>query len=397
MEKATRQQIKAQNRDFVLKFIFDHPSTSRAEIARITHLTRTTVSDIVADLIAEELVEEVGTGSSIGGKSPILLSLKDNSRYLIGLDLAYNKFCGAIVNLRGKIHQMVSHPINGQDSQGALQATYSILDQLVKAAPMPLIGIGVGAPGLVNTKDGVVINAVNLDWKNLPLGQYLRERYHLPAFVINDCQAAAMGEFVYGNDTPSVQNMIVIRAGHGIGSGIILNGKIYQGDGGGAGEIGHAVVVRDNGLPCRCGNFGCLETVASARSVLQRAEMLAQIPNRPMLTDYSGAITLDALRQAFLKGDVLARQIVLDAGRYLGMAIASMIGALNIHKIVLTGEMTCFGQPWLEAIQETIRQNTLAKLVQETDVQIGRLMDDDVILGATALLASDYTLLIHRK
>src|SRR5512147_2528805 len=108
MEKATRQQLKEQNRSLVLRVIFEHLSISRAEIARVTGLTRTTVSDIVADLLCDDLVREIGTGSSMGGKSPILLSLADDSRYLIGLDLAHNTFCGAIVNLRGEIREITS-------------------------------------------------------------------------------------------------------------------------------------------------------------------------------------------------------------------------------------------------------------------------------------------------
>src|SRR4030043_1072515 len=137
MKKATRQHTKEQNRNLVLKTIFAQSSSSPAQIARGTSLTRTTVSDIVADLLEEGLVSEIGIGSSLGGKSPILLSLVDDSRYLIGLDLARNQFRGAIVNLRGKIREVVTLPGNSNNGDEALALVYEILDQLMKASCLP--------------------------------------------------------------------------------------------------------------------------------------------------------------------------------------------------------------------------------------------------------------------
>jgi N-acetylglucosamine repressor len=393
VQKATRQHTKEQNRILVLRTIFDRQNMSRAEIARITHLTRTTVSDIVSELIKEGLVREIGLGSSIGGKSPILLSLIDDSRCILSLDLAYNRFSGAVVNLRGQIKEYTTIPINDTNGEEALKVAYEILDQLIKSSKQTLVGIGIGAPGLINTQNGYIINAVNLDWQNLPLGSILTERYHLPVYVLNDCQAAAMGELIYGMQDQTVDNLIVIRAGHGIGAGIIINRKLFQGDNSGAGEIGHVVYMREGGLPCRCGNFGCLETLASVRAVLQRAQLMSETT----FSEKSTPITLENLEQAFFAGDNAIRQIVLEAGRYLGMAVANLVGAYNIHHIIFTGEMTRFGEPWLDAIRETMGQYALPKLVQDTIVQIGRLGDKDVMLGASALMASSYQLLFTKN
>ena len=394
MQKATRQHTKEHNTNLVLKTIFDKESIGRAEISRITRLTRTTVSEIVADLIAEGLVKEVGMGVSIGGKSPILLSLEADSRYLIGLDLARKKFSGAIVNLRGEIRYQVEQDIQGLDGVAALASVYAILDRLTRTTYKPLVGIGIGTPGLVNTTEGVVVNAVNLDWKDLSLAGPLQEKYRLPVLVFNDSQAAAMAEYTYGKSHSSDSNLIVINARHGIGAGIIINGQLFQGDGGGAGEIGHVVVVPVGGQLCRCGNRGCLETVASAQALIERTQMLvsqsiqAQLPQE---------ITLDTIEQAFTSGDPLARQVVLETGRYMGMAVSSLVGTLDIQKIVLTGDMTRFGQPWLEAIQGIISQATLSRLAQETQIEIGLLGEDNIILGASAMLANNYSLLFNSR
>jgi N-acetylglucosamine repressor len=392
MQKATRQHTKEHNRNLVLKTIFEHDSISRAEIARITSLTRTTVSDIVADLMAGGLVSEIGVGESIGGKSPILLSLEEDSRYLIGLDLAHNQFRGAIVNLRGKIRELVTQPVNSKDGEAALALVYDILDRLIRSSTVPLVGIGIGTPGLVNISEGLVVNAVNLDWVDLPLARLMEERYHLPVSIMNDSQAATMGEYTFGQPRPAESNLIVINARHGIGAGIIIRGQLFHGDGGGAGEIGHVVVVPEGGLPCRCGNYGCLETVASAQALVKLLQ--GRFPSYENSTTQSES-SLDVIKEAFIRGDRTVTNAVLETGRYLGTAISNLVGTLNIHNIVLTGDMTCFGEPWLAAIREMITSTTLTRLAQETCIEIGKLGENGILLGASAMLANNYSLLFN--
>jgi N-acetylglucosamine repressor len=391
--KATHQKTKEHNRDLILKTVFDAEAVSRAEIARLTSLTRPTVSDVVNVLLTEGLVEEVGLGASLGGKSPILLSIVKDSRYMIGLNLAHDQFSGGVVNLRGEIKARVSLPVSGRDGEQALGLVYEILDRLIEMDWKPMIGIGVGTPGLVNTREGIVVNAVNLDWQNLPLAQLLHDRYRLPVQILNDSQAAAIGEYVYSGLYSADENLVVINLRQGIGAGILINGRLFQGDGGGAGEIGH-VVVEEGGSQCRCGKRGCLETVAGARGVVERAKILAKdFPSSAMAQEPAN-IDLESLRRGFKTGDPLAQKVVREAGHYLGAAIASLISTLNIQKFILIGEMTEFGQPWLEVVCEKMSQGTLAKLAEGTSIEIGKLDSHGTILGASALLLLDgYSLL----
>jgi len=261
----------------------------------------------------------------------------------------------------------------------------------------PVIGIGIGTPGLVNTREGVVVNAVNLEWNDLPLANLLEKRYHLPVFVLNDSQAAALGEYMYGdNRQQSEENLVVITVGQGIGAGIIIKGQLFQGDGGGAGEIGHVSIVQEGGLPCQCGNIGCLETIASAQAVVRNAQRLVgNSPGSPVLEN-AETITFDSIVLAFIQDDPLAKQLVHEAGRYLGLAVGSLVGTLNITRIVLTGDMTRFGQPWLHAIRETLEKSALSKQTQATQVEIGHLGRKSVALGASASLLKDYSLLFTR-
>ena len=397
MEKATRQHTKAHNRNLVFTTIIGHDKISRAEIARITSLTPATVSDIVADLIKGGLVGEVGIGPSIGGKNPILLGLREDARWLIGLDLAVNEFRGAVVNLRGKISETVTIQVKNHEGNEALSLVYEMLDQLIAKAHQPLVGIGVGAPGLINASEGMVINAVNLNWKNLPLTQLLTDRYHLPVCIMNDCQAAAIGERTYAKDHIREENLILINLRHGIGSGIVINGSLFQGDGGSAGEIGHVVVMPENGELCRCGNRGCLETVASVQALLRHARALAGQYPHSALNEAHGEITLEQIEVAFAQEDDLARRLVLDTAYYTGMAIASLVGTFNIQKIVLSGDMTHFGVPWLQKINETMKHMALETPLTNTTVEIGQLGNDGIILGAAAVLANNYSLLFNPK
>jgi N-acetylglucosamine repressor len=348
---------------------------------------------MVTTLIEEGLVEEVGYGESIGGKAPILLEVVPDSRYMVGLNLARDKFIGAVVNLKGEFKETIEFPCNELDGEQALQLVFTILDKLTDNEWEPMVGIGIGTPGLVNTREGVVVNAVNLEWQDLPLGQLLEERYRLPITVLNDSQATAIGELVYGGDHHSEENLIVITVRYGIGAGILIKGRLFQGDGGGAGEIGH-VVVQEDGLLCRCGKFGCLETIASSRAVIERTQTLAaQYSNSDLAKNLDG-ISLDKIESAYLGNDPLALRVVSDAARALGASIAGLISVLNIRKIVLTGDMTIFGEPWLQIIQHAMSEAALTRIAQNTKIEIGQLDFRGCILGASAfMLLEDYSLL----
>jgi glucokinase-like ROK family protein len=395
MEKATRTHTKEHNRKLVLRTIFSHEKISRAEIARLTHLTRSTVSEIVAHLIAGGLVSEIGVGQSQVGKNPILLSLIEDSRWLIGLDLGRNQFRGAIVNLRGKIREVVTIPVN-EGGIDALPLVYQILDKLIRSTTRPLSGIGVGAPGLVNTSEGIVVDAVNINWKNLPLTRLLEQRYHLPVSILNDCHAAAIGEQTYGKGFQEDENLVLVNVHQGIGAGIIVNREIFQGDDGFAGEIGHVVAVQENGEICRCGKRGCLETVASAKALVRQAqEMVQQYPECQLGRDPRG-INLDTIEEAFHTGDPLTSKLVLGTASYLGMAISNLVGILNIRKVVLEGSMTRFGAVWLDQIRMVMMNHSLDRLLDKTCVEIGQLGENATILGATAVFANNYAYLFTR-
>lgn len=387
MKKANSRQTKIHNRLLILKTIYSKVKISRADIARITGLNRATVSDAVTELMKDGFVVEVGLGSSVAGKPPILLSMVDDARYLIGIDLAETEFRGAVIDLRGKIIHRLNLAINGRDGNEALASAYGLLDKLIPLAEGPIVGIGIGTPGLINAQKRVVQNAVNLDWHDLPLGDLLDERYKMPVHIANDSQAAALAEFTFG-DSKDVSNLVVINIGRGTGAGIVLNRQLYYGDGFGAGEFGHVVYV-ENGERCRCGHYGCLETVASSQAIVSRARAIARNDPASTLNRLAASpeeIDIDIVSQAFAAGDDTVRTLITEVGHYLGFAAANLVGILNINRIVIAGRVARFGQTLLEPIKQEIKRRSLPGLADETVVEISALGPDIVILGAAALL-----------
>lgn len=386
-QKATRKQTKVHNRRLVLKTIYDHGRISRADIARATHLTPTTVSDIVTDLMERGLVEEIGYGPSAGGKPPILISVVDDSYNLIGIDLASGEFRGAVVNLRGEISHRVNLPLHDQDGDVALALVYELIDELIAATDSRLLGIGIGTPGLMDPIHGVVRRAVNLDWRDLPLRSLLKKRYSLPVYVANDSQVAALAEYTFGENR-GAKNLVVITVENGIGAGIVLNGQLFYGDTFGAGEIGHITVV-ENGHQCRCGNSGCLETVASGRALVERAKAIAQENSHSLLHQFIEApeqITMAAVCRAFKAGDEAVQKMVGEAGRYLGMVMASIASVLSVRRILITGSVMCLGQDWLDIISQEMTRRSLEIIARETEIGMSSMSSDIVVLGASALV-----------
>lgn len=387
MKKVNSQEAKTHNRILILKTIYDAERISRAEVARVTGLNRATVSEAVADLMRDGIVAEVGIGTSSAGKPPILLSLVDDARYLIGVDLAETEFRGAVIDLRGRIVHRLNMAFAGRDGDAALTSVYALLDRLIPLADGRLLGIGIGTPGLIDAERRVVRNAVNLDWHDLPLGALLDARYGKPVYIANDSQTAAVAEYAFGVHK-NVPNLVVINLGRGTGAGIVLNGRLFYGDGSGAGEFGHVTYV-ENGELCRCGHRGCLETVVSSRAILSEARRIARSDPSSVLARSAAspeAIDLGGVARALEAGDVAVTGLIAEVGRYLGHAVANLVGILNVHRIVLAGSLAALGEALLGPVRREVRGRALPGLAEMTTIEVTTLGPDIVVLGAAALL-----------
>jgi predicted NBD/HSP70 family sugar kinase len=381
LEKATRQHTRDHNSQLVLRTIYASNTISRAELARQTRLTRTTISEVVTQLIERGLVEEVGQGRSSGGRIPILLSVIDDSRHLIGINLTDGELSGATINLRGAIRQRAPRALECRDADHVLARTYDLIDELVDRATRPLLGIGISTPGLMDSSAEVVRRAVNFGWQDVHLKALIQARYKLPVYMGNQAHMAALAEYTCG-DGPKRKNLVVIYISQGIGAGIILRGELFHGDAYGAGEIGHAVVVEDGRL-CNCGNYGCLETVADSRAIVRRVRELASY-GAPELAE----IDFEQAVQAFHAGDPTVHRAIEEVGRYLGIAAAQLVSILNVERIVITGPIGRFGHPLGELIGRALLKRALPALAQATEIVVVEEQPDTILLGISAMLLS---------
>ena len=382
--KATLEQTKIHNTRLVLRTIYDQKTISRATISRLTKLTRPTVSDAVARLIEDGLVTEIGRGASTGGKQPTLLSLVNDARTLIGVDLSGSSvFRGALVNLQGQILYRTTVSIDNKTGSAAVELIFTLLDDLIPRSTTPLLGIGIGSPGLIDAKNGIVRRAVNLGWEDMPLRDLLAQRYPGPIYVSNDSHITALAEYSFG-DRETTSNLIVIKIGRGIGAGIVIHGDLYYGDGHGAGEIGH-VVVNENGEPCTCGNNGCLETVAGIPAILRKAQRIAATQPDSQLAS-APTIEWETLIAALNAGDPYIAGLVTETGCYLGPVIANLIACFNIHHIIISGRIADFGPQLLDTISVETHRRVLPSMAAETTIGYAGFGEDIGILGSAAML-----------
>jgi len=358
--KALPLDARKHNRSLVLQTLFDGSRVSRADLSRSTGLTRVTISDLIADLIDDGLVRETGMSEDVRpGKKATLLEFDQSARQVVALDLSgAHGLRGALLDLGGHIVAQAELPRAARGEADTLHQVIELARSLTRQATRPILGVGIGSPGIV-APNGVVLSAPNLGWHELKLASEVAEALDgLPVLVANDANAAALAEHSFGDASG---DLIVVRIGHGVGAGLLVGGTTIFGSHFAAGEIGHVVVGTDGGRPCACGKSGCLETWLSI----------------PHLT----ALLAD-------RGPAHRGAVLHEAGRRLGVALAPVIGALDLTEIVLSGPPDLLAGDLAEATTHTLRERTMSDFHGHVTVRMSELGDDIVVLGAAAMVMS---------
>lgn len=365
--KATRSQTRSNNLRLALQIIYSEGLTSRAAVARASHLTPATASDLVDELIDTGLVIEAGTGPSAGGKPPKLVAPNPEGRSIIALDISSSLFQGAVVDLSGEL--LTTKSVPGAVGDAAIETVIDMVTVLAEESPAPLLGIGIGTPGVVDPSSGVVTSA-NLDWRQAPLATRLGEHTDVEVHITNDAQAAALHE--YSVHAPAVTSLALVQVGRGIGTGHVLDGHLFHGENSATGEIGH-VRFDDDGRPCTCGNTGCLETQASMSALLETA---------------GGDQTLTHGRIAEIASDPKMSDLIEAAAIALGRGLAPMVALLANREIVLWGEVTSLNEQYRVTVEREIRNRVLPFNTDQIRVRFATAGSDAVIRGAAALVLS---------
>ncbi|HOB56965.1 MAG TPA: ROK family transcriptional regulator [Rhodoglobus sp.] len=356
--KVLPEHARGHNRSLVLQTLYRAGQQSRADIARETGLTRVTVSDLVAELIVEGLIIETGQREDVRpGKPATLLDLNRGAFQIIGIDLSeYATFRGAVLDLDGQILHRAELPLAGATGADATALVTALADTLVAAATLPVLGMGVGSPGVVDLA-GVVLSAPNLGWVDEPLQQAMSARFGVPVVVANDANVAALAEHSFGG---ADSDMMLIKVGHGVGAGLLLDGTPLFGSRFAAGEIGHVVVGTDGGAECVCGKHGCLETW----------------------------LAVPRLEKAIAAAPDERTSILQQAGQRLGIALAPVVGALNLAEVVLSGPTSLLDGPLAQATIDTLRNRTMAEFHGDLMLRMTTLGEDIVMRGAAVMVLS---------
>ncbi|WP_431778272.1 ROK family transcriptional regulator [Microbacterium aurantiacum] len=355
--KVLPEHARAHNRALLLQTLFHQGAMSRADLSRETGLTRVTISDLVAELITEGFIAEIGTREASGpGKPAILIDLDRDGHRIVGIDLSGSDvIIGAVLTFDGEVVARREVPLPPHDT--VVQTVVALARELVADAHAPVLGVGVGTPGVVDDR-GVILTAPNFGWAGFDLEGALREALDLPVLVANDANAAVLAEYTFGE---AADDVLLVKVGRGVGSGLLAAGQPMRGSRFAAGEIGHVTVGTDGGPQCVCGKVGCLEAWLSV----------------PSLSARLSEATSDE-REGVLR----------DAGERLGIALAPVVGALDVSEIVLSGPAELLDGVLALQTAATLRSRTLAPFHDRLRVRMSAQGEDIVLRGAAVMVLS---------
>ena len=377
--------MRAQHNRLILNLLWTEREISRADLSRRTGLSRSTISAIVNDLLSTGLVAEAYAGISTGGRRPIMLEFQDAASFIVGIELGATHISCVLTDLRCTLRASWSASVPVRDEPAlALDKMSTAVQSVLDAAevrPTQVLGIGVAVPSPVDTKrPAELLPLIVPKWKGYNIAKHLETNFSRPVLVDNDANLGALAELWWAAG-PSVRNLAYIKVATGIGAGLIVDGRIFRGSGGIAGEIGHTAIDA-GGARCECGLNGCLTTFIGTHFLLERAADHA----RSSGSSRPAPKTLDELVDAALDGEPNAVELVRYTGQRLGIGVANMLNLLNPDTVVLGGGITRAGDILVGAVRETIDKTSLAESTSHADIRVSGLDEWGIAVGAATLV-----------
>ncbi|WP_314176847.1 ROK family transcriptional regulator [Streptomyces winkii] len=375
----SQSSLHRANLERVVRAVRMAGSLTQAEIARTTGLSAATVSNIVRELKESGTVQV--TPTSAGGRRARAVSLSGDAGAVVGVDFGHSHLRVAVGNLA---HQVLAEEAEPIDVDASAEEGFDRAEQLVHRLIATtginrekLIGVGLGVPGPIDVETGELGSTSILPgWSGTHPREELRARLGVPVHVDNDANLGALGEQVWGNGR-GARDLAYIKVASGVGAGLVINGHIYRGPGGTAGEIGH-ITLDESGPVCRCGNRGCLETFTAARYVL------------PLLHSSHGTdLTMARVVQLAREGDPGCRRVVGDLGRHIGSGVANLCNLLNPSRVVIGGDLAEAGDVVLGPVRDSVARYAIPSAARQLTVVPGTLGGRAEVLGALALVLSE--------
>jgi predicted NBD/HSP70 family sugar kinase len=377
-----RDLIRAINRSSVLNAIRTLGPISRKDITQHTGLSAATITGITAELIEQDLVFEKEIGDSSGGRRPIMLALNKQGRFMIGVKLSVDHITAALTDLEATVLHKLSVQLPTHELQSTVKALVEVVSQLIEEQAISkekILGLGIGLAGIVDAEKGILRHSPIYGWRNVPIVDMLQQQLDIPIFLDNDVNTFTLTEKWFGLGG-EIDNFLVVTVGRGVGLGIVVNGSLYHGSHGGAGEFGHTV-INPEGPVCACGKHGCLEAYASDPAMLHMANEAYLRGDLPQ-----NLHTIAELIDLADQGNSIVQQIMETAGTCLGQGIANLINLFNPELIILSGEGVGYGDYLFVPMRNALQRLTMPGLMEDTRIVIDAWDDDAWARGAAGIV-----------
>lgn len=380
LRTGNRGLIKNINKGLIIREIRKNGPLSRTEIARKTKLGLSTITKICDELFHEKLIFEVGEGESTGGRKPINLVFNHDYGYIIGIKIENERLVFALVNLEPAVISQFSYRYEKK-------ASYKVVKELlikgierlkkeIGEKKGQLLGIGIAVSGIVDHINGRLISSTLLGWQKIDFKKELEKRFDVAVYLDNDVNCYALAQKWAGKGREN-SDFVCVTIGEGIGAGVIVNGKVFRGAVGGAGEIGH-MIINVEGNQCYCGQRGCLETYASEDFIIN------------YVREKSGRLyTIEEIIDKAYADDPVCIDAISIAGRHIGCGLVNVIMHFNPEKIILGGKGLKEKDFMIPHIEETLRKNWFDKIGVKTVLEVDSLGNEYFLLGASILVLSE--------
>jgi len=386
--------LKEINKKNILKIVIDAGQISRVDISKLLKISRPTTSAYIGELIEEGLIEEIGKSDSTssGGKKAVLLQFRVRAGYILGVMIGVKNIRIALTDLGSNIIEIMKIPTEewlGPDA--VIDKLVKNIKEIIKKFKInkeEIIGIGIGATGLVDSMKGLVIFSPNLNgWNNIKLKEIIEKKIGLPAFIENECRVQAIAEKKYGL-AKNIKNFVCVETGTGIGTGVFIDNRLVSGDKGMAGEVGHIITNLAGNRVCHCGNTGCLETLCSTSYLLE--DIADDIKKSSTSSGKNkSSLKLEDLYNLYNQGNKIATINIEKNAEYLGIGISNTIKMFNPELILIHGEVIKFGEKYLKKVKESVTKNTFPKVKDDYNIQFSEMGDNVGVIGAASIVFND--------
>jgi glucokinase-like ROK family protein len=395
--KLNATYINKLNKIKVLELIRKERSISRADIAKITRLSAPTITRIVDSLIKnEKLVIDLGLGASEGGRPPNLVSFAAESRFIIGVDIGRTNISAALADLDATIVQEDMRPTGADEGyERVIERVTSIIEELIAKSRVDrryIMGVGLAVGGLMDRKRGIIEFSPDFHWRNVDPASTLAAAVGLPVMIDNVTRVAAIGELHYGIGE-RFRNFICINIGYGIGAGIIIDGMPFYGSHGVSGEFGHIMVDKHDRRLCNCGNYGCLEAIASGYGIARTVrERILGGEESTLIAACGGdmdLISTSMVVDAANLGDGLSRDVLREAMEYLSIGVVNVINLFDPEAVILCGRVALAGELVLEPIRTAVESRSINVNRKDIHIGIATYGARAALMGSLALILTE--------